>query len=143
LATHQVPQKWWLCLRLSSLLSALDGRWQQQRCMSRRKALRLGKFLGNVQDILSLASGKSTSLLPYMAATGEGTYFFIDQFIWYAPRRHAHKQNAHNCNLTGTSRLRFTEVLHTLRHKCGDAGVKFTNNVELVDRLCAFAKSAQ
>lgn len=47
-----------------------------------RKALRLGKFLGNVQDVQALASCATTSLLPYIAATGEGIYYFLDQFIW-------------------------------------------------------------
>lgn len=50
-----------------------------------RKALRLGKFLGNVQDVQTLARCNTASPLPYVAAVGEGVYYFLDQFIWCAP----------------------------------------------------------
>lgn len=49
-----------------------------------RKALRVGKFLGNVQELCHVASNPDSAVLSTIANAGEGCYFFIDQFIWCA-----------------------------------------------------------
>lgn len=47
-----------------------------------RKAIRLGKFLSNYSAVLRLHR-KPANILPIIAGTGEGVYFFLDQFVWY------------------------------------------------------------
>ena len=42
-----------------------------------------------MQDVRALAQARSRHLLPYVAATGEGIYYFIDQFIWCALLAHS------------------------------------------------------
>lgn len=51
-----------------------------------RKALRLGKFLGNVEAGLELWAAHKVSPLDVIATTGEGLYYFLDQFVWCAPQ---------------------------------------------------------
>lgn len=59
----------------------------------RRKAYRLGKFLQNVHGLRqsalwrgdALRGGRTDALLGFLevvTVTGEGVYYFIDQFIW-------------------------------------------------------------
>jgi Peroxisomal biogenesis factor 11 (PEX11) len=43
--------------------------------------MRVGKFLGNVQAA-SRCRAKTADFLPFIAAAGEGTYFFLDQITW-------------------------------------------------------------
>jgi Peroxisomal biogenesis factor 11 (PEX11) len=50
-----------------------------------RKALRLGKWLGNVEKINSLHLSGPYDVLQLIAYGGEGVYYFIDQFIWCRP----------------------------------------------------------
>jgi hypothetical protein len=52
-----------------------------------RKALRLGKFLGNVQHLQTLAYNREASTLTIVSTTGEGIYYFLDQFVWSVPLR--------------------------------------------------------
>lgn len=63
-------------LRIKSLESSLG---------TTRKALRLGKFLGNVQHLQTLAFNRDASTLAVISTTSEGIYYFIDQFVWSAP----------------------------------------------------------
>eukprot|EP00892_Ulva_mutabilis_P007678 jgi/Ulvmu1/5282/UM022_0076.1 len=48
---------------------------------SSRKAIRLGKFLSNYCAVTRLKR-KPTNILPIIAGTGEGIYYFLDQFVW-------------------------------------------------------------
>lgn len=43
--------------------------------------MRLGKFLSNYVAVSQLQR-KPSNILPMIAGTGEGIYYFLDQFIW-------------------------------------------------------------
>eukprot|EP00882_Tetradesmus_deserticola_P016822 GHRQ01017987.1.p1 GENE.GHRQ01017987.1~~GHRQ01017987.1.p1 ORF type:complete len:219 (+),score=79.11 GHRQ01017987.1:208-864(+) len=48
-----------------------------------RKAYRLGKFLQDVNSLRRMRlGGNSLALLELLAYAGEGTYYFLDQFLW-------------------------------------------------------------
>jgi hypothetical protein len=48
-----------------------------------RKAYRLGKFLQDVNSLRRMQlGGNSLALLELVAYAGEGTYYFLDQFLW-------------------------------------------------------------
>jgi hypothetical protein len=48
-----------------------------------RKAYRLGKFLQDVNSLRRMRlGGNSLALLELVAYAGEGTYYFLDQFLW-------------------------------------------------------------
>lgn len=48
-----------------------------------RKAYRLGKFLQDVNGARKMKAWSSSwALLELMAYAGEGTYYFLDQFLW-------------------------------------------------------------
>jgi hypothetical protein len=61
----------------------------------RRKAYRLGKFLQNVHglrnaSLWTAAGGGSRTevalgVLEVVTFVGEGVYYFLDQFLWWAP----------------------------------------------------------
>ena len=42
----------------------------------------MGKFLGNVQDLRAIQNWSGQGMLSALSSVGEGTYYFIDQFIW-------------------------------------------------------------
>eukprot|EP01025_Chloroclados_australasicus_P027702 TRINITY_DN27432_c0_g1_i1.p1 TRINITY_DN27432_c0_g1~~TRINITY_DN27432_c0_g1_i1.p1 ORF type:complete len:127 (-),score=11.93 TRINITY_DN27432_c0_g1_i1:82-462(-) len=74
----------------AKLLLATRGYSQELKSLdsslgTTRKALRLGKFLGNVQDLNALgrnATDLTAVLLTALSATGEGAYYFLDQIVW-------------------------------------------------------------
>lgn len=43
--------------------------------------MRLGKFFSNYIAVSQLQR-KPSNILPIIAGTGEGIYYFLDQFIW-------------------------------------------------------------
>lgn len=49
-----------------------------------RKAYRLGKFLQDVNSVRKMKAwtNSSLALLELVAYAGEGTYYFLDQFLW-------------------------------------------------------------
>ncbi len=48
------------------------------------KAYRLGKFLGDVNSLRKTPITTLYGLLEFVSNSGEGAYYFIDQFVWYA-----------------------------------------------------------
>lgn len=62
-----------VALQLRSLDSSLG---------TTRKALRLGKFLKNVRSLQRIAPAERSALLQALADSGEGVYYFLDQFVW-------------------------------------------------------------
>lgn len=59
----------------------------------RRKALRLGKFLSNVKAARAVDWTASSAPAQLLAAAGEGTYYFLDQFVWCARVARARKRS--------------------------------------------------
>lgn len=47
-----------------------------------RKAYRLGKFLGDLNALRKTPITTTHGVLEFVANSGEGLYYFIDQFIW-------------------------------------------------------------
>lgn len=52
-----------------------------------RKALRLGKFLQNVNALRKSSLGGPYFALELVANSGEGAYFFLEQLVWCVTRR--------------------------------------------------------
>eukprot|EP00879_Flechtneria_rotunda_P005159 GHRR01005441.1.p1 GENE.GHRR01005441.1~~GHRR01005441.1.p1 ORF type:complete len:244 (+),score=99.20 GHRR01005441.1:182-913(+) len=58
-----------------------------------RKAYRLGKFLQDVNGLRRIEfQGNSLELLEVLAYTGEGMYYFLDQFLWLMKAGFLNKQ---------------------------------------------------
>lgn len=68
---------------------------------SPRKAYRLGKFLQDVSKLRKTPITTLHGLLEFVSNSGEGAYYFIEQFVWYGlhieciNQRHTFYSRAH------------------------------------------------
>ena len=77
--------KLWLSLAVSSASKPYYKRLKsfESSVGASRKALRIGKFLQDVEALRELPPlGSVEGLLSLTEACGEGVYYFIEQFVW-------------------------------------------------------------
>lgn len=83
-ATSLVYSAWnnWCPQRMPDTACCVDA--QRAAPVSCRKALKLGKFLSDVDKLRKLSRGSRTWVLQLVAAGGEVVYLFLEQVTWWA-----------------------------------------------------------
>lgn len=88
--------------------------------------MRLGKFLSNYTAISRLQR-KPSNVLPMIAGTGEGIYYFLDQFVWCGVCSLAHSQHGHTARQTVTGERRLTKI--RVLPKTWEKHIVFVSNI--------------
>ena len=63
----------------------MPGKADTRRCLARRKAYRLGKWLADVNAVRKTPLSVRYSYLEILASGGEGVYYFVEQLTWRVP----------------------------------------------------------